>query len=221
MNKHLLLASNKDFHEKSLEISSQAKKFKYFASIENVDLELLRESNFYKKHISILSQKRGFGYWLWKPLIILNLLSKINNGDCVLYMDSGDIFINMPDQELDDYMTKNDMLITSGSFRQSDYTKRDCFHFMNCDAEEYYSATQIECGIICLKKTKESIRLIQEWLYYSCNELIITDSENTCGKENLHGFIDHRHDQSILTNLAVKYKIPTSNLLRKYIKCNA
>lgn len=221
MKKYLLSACDKNFHEKRFNIEKQAKKFKYFESIESVDLDLLPRSNFYKKHSSILSQKRGCGYWLWKPFIILNLLSRINDGDCILYMDSGDAFINAPDQELDDFMIKNDILITSGRYKQSDYTKRDCFHFMNCDTEEYHSAIQIECGIICVKKTEKSIKLVEEWIYYACNENIITDTENICGKENLHGFIDHRHDQSILTNLVVKYKIPTSNLLRNYIRCNA
>tara|TARA_R110000751_G_scaffold10721_2_gene38779 strand:- start:1936 stop:2601 length:666 start_codon:yes stop_codon:yes gene_type:complete len=221
MNKYLLLACDKNFHEKRFNIEKQAKKFKYFESIESVNLDLLVQSNFYKEHISILSQKKGAGYCLWKPLIILNLLNSINDNDCILYMDSEDIFINTPDQELDDYMTKNDILITSGSYKQSDYTKRDCFHFMDCDTEEYHSAFQIECGIICVKKTEKSIKLVQEWLYYACNENIITDAENICGKKNLHGFIDHRYDQSILTNLVVKYKIETTNLLRKYIKCNA
>ena len=32
---------------------------------------------------------KGFGYWCWKPDIILNILNKINNDDCLLYLDAG------------------------------------------------------------------------------------------------------------------------------------
>jgi hypothetical protein len=41
---------------------------------------------------------------------------------------------------------------------------------------------------------------------YSENENIISDLPNIT-KPNLKGFKDHRHDQSILSNLAVKYNI--------------
>ena len=38
---------------------------------------------------------------------------------------------------------------------------------------------------------------------------ILCDGPNVCGLPNLDGFRDHRHDQSILTILAIKHGIKT------------
>jgi hypothetical protein len=51
------------------------------------------------------------------------------------------------------------------------------------------------------------------------NPNIITDIENITGP-NLHGFKDHRHDQSVLTNLAIKHNLNINRLLRNFITCN-
>jgi hypothetical protein len=45
------------------------------------------------------------------------------------------------------------------------------------------------------------------WLTYCKDERIITDIPNTCGYGNYPGFIEHRHDQSILSILVASQKI--------------
>ena len=52
------------------------------------------DANFYAKNKLILDQKRGAGYWLWKPYIIKDALSAVNDGDYVFYVDSGAFFVN-------------------------------------------------------------------------------------------------------------------------------
>jgi len=51
------------------------------------------------------------------------------------------------------------------------------------------------------------------------NKNIITDIHND-DLNNSCNFIDNRYDQSILTNLVVKYNIPTTNEIRNYTTCN-
>jgi hypothetical protein len=43
------------------------------------------KTDFYEKNRIILEKKRGFGYWLWKPYIIIDTLSKLNDGDILIY----------------------------------------------------------------------------------------------------------------------------------------
>ena len=58
-----------------------------------------------------------------------------------------------------------------------------------------------------LEKNCMSLQFIMEWLAYASDSQLITDVENMLGKENLAGFREHRHDQSILSLLAKKWAI--------------
>jgi hypothetical protein len=92
---------------------------------------------------------------------------------------------------------------------------------MNCDESIYWNSIQFEAGINCFKNNNESEDFLSEWLNFCKNERILTDKENTCGLPNFSGFIDHRHDQSILTNLIIKHKKNKfSQSFRNHVKCN-
>ena len=58
---------------------------------------------------SILSMKRGGGYWIWKFDIILNKLEEINNGEFLIYVDSGCTVNTNGTKRLEEYieMIKN------------------------------------------------------------------------------------------------------------------
>ena len=91
---------------------------------------------------------------------------------------------------------------------------------MDLDVEGYWNATQVEAGIVVVKKTERSKKIVEEWLEYSKNENIITDIPNVSGKENFSCFVDHRHDQSIISNLAKKYNLLLDNTIRRWVTCN-
>jgi hypothetical protein len=58
-----------------------------------------------------------------------------------------------------------------------------------------------------MKKNDFVVSFIDEWLTYSEDYRLITDSPNECGLNNYPEFYDHRHDQSILSLLGRKYNI--------------
>ena len=174
-------------------------------------------TDFYKKNQKILDYHRGAGLWLWKPYFILEEVLKLKNDQYLMYIDSGDMFSNKIENYLDILIKKYDIILLSGCFKSSSYTKRDCFILMNCDSKEYWDSIQIEAGISIWKKTDNSIKILNEWLEYCCNWDIISDQNNN---QNLYDFIDHRHDQSILNNLTVKYNIYQDSYLRNFIECN-
>ena len=180
----------------------------------------LIQTEFYQQNKAILDLPRGAGYWLWKPYFIRQTLNKIKNGDAVFYMDCGDIFRPGLAQHVRDMFNAQDYIFPLGLFIQRVYTKRDCFILMDCDTVEYHEFTQLEAGNIVIKKTPEMESLIDEWIYYGTNPHIITDMPNICGS-NFEDFIDHRHDQSILTNLIAKHKLSPDTSLRDWVVCNA
>ena len=50
---------------------------------------MLHRTAFYSENKAILDLARGAGYWLWKPFIISETLKEMEEGDCLIYSDSG------------------------------------------------------------------------------------------------------------------------------------
>lgn len=166
-----------------------------------------KQHEFYRKAKSTLTKKKGAGFWIWKPYIILDALNRIDENDILIYIDSGAKFVN-PISEISKLLKEKDLLLFyNNGHKNYEWTKRDCFVYMDCDAEKFHFGHQVIAGYIFCRKTKFVINLMEEWLSYCMDERIITDNANTCGLGNLIGFKEHRHDQSILSNLAVKYNI--------------
>lgn len=219
MKIHFITYSDNNYTEQQIKLDEIASKF---FILNSYNRDWLITTDFYLKNKPILDLHRGGGYWLWKPFIILETLSKMEYGDILFYLDCGDIFTGGLYDFLKKYFDNSniDSLLTyGGQNKQKWYTKRDTFSLMGCDEEKYHEHIQLEAGMICFKKTDNIINIVNEWLLYCTNPNISTDIKNITGP-NFNDFIDHRHDQSILTNLAIKYNLNINNLLRQYITCN-
>lgn len=211
--------ANKKFEEQQNFLNDYAENSKQFDKILYFNPNCLPDSLLLKCK-DILDCERGGGYWLWKPVIILTSLYQINEGDGLLYLDSGDIFYNNIRNLIQNVLSKNEILLTIGHNQQKKYCKRDCFVLMDCDEEKYWNNMQIEAGMIIIKNTENMRKLVYEWIKFATNPNIITDISNICGKDNFPEFIDHRHDQAILNNLKVKYNLPESDIIRAYTQGN-
>lgn len=176
--------------------------------------------NFLDEFKNYLKLPRGYGYWIWKPFLILQELKKLNSDEILIYMDSTDLPEKIFFEIVYDHFISNDILLLNRGYNHGQWTKRDCFVLMDCDFPEYYSETQLEAGILGLKNTERNIHLINEWFHYMKNPNILTDIPNICGKPNIDNFQDHRHDQSILTNIAIQKKIKSFRFNNNIIKYN-
>lgn len=172
--------------------------------------KLSLDENFYLKNKHILDQPRGVGYWLWKPYLILKALEKLEDNDILFYCDSGIEFIKNID-ELIPIMDSTDQKMLA--FRLDDihpnkrWTKRDCFVNLGLDEEKYANHIQLLASYIIMRKNDFIISFMKEWLQYAEDYRNITDSTNECGLPNYFEFVDHRHDQSIYSLLALKHEI--------------
>ena len=53
-------------------------------------LDLQDDNYFASKHAEFINKnRRGFGYWLWKPYLIKKNMDAMEDGDILLYSDSG------------------------------------------------------------------------------------------------------------------------------------
>ena len=163
-------------------------------------------SEFYARNKWILDQKRGAGLWLWKPYIILEALKKADDGDIVFYSDSG-IEIISSLAPLVEICKKKSMILFRLENPNRSWIKRDCFALTRCDSEEYWNGTQVYGSFQVYKKNKENVAFTQEWLKFCENRDIISDLPGICGLPNFPEFVAHRHDQAVLTLMAIKHKV--------------
>jgi hypothetical protein len=183
-------------------------------SVKNTDCKVISYSDrwlkfqaFYKENSEIFKNLRGGGFWLWKPFIIKDILSKMNYGDILFYSDVDAIFLDNINI-LFDICDKNEILLFKNSNQiNAKWTKRDCFVLMGADDKQYHYAPQVNAAFLTVKKTIFTEKLIDEWIHFSCDYRILTDCENEMGYNNLEEFIEHRHDQSILGILACRWNI--------------
>jgi len=176
--------------------------------VRSWDFEEIKQTDFYRENKEILDQPKGIGYWLWKPYIILEAMKMISDGDIVVYSDSGIEIIDRLDSLISLCSEKQPILLFgNGNYTNSMWTKRDCFILMECDSEPYWKSPHCDAAFSLFRKNEQVIQFLSEWLNYGRDARILTDLENTCGKKNLPGYIEHRWDQSILSLLAQKYRL--------------
>lgn len=164
--------------------------------------------DFSRRYKRILKAYRGSGYWLWKPYFIKKTLEQIEAEDVLVYADAATFFVHSIDPLIDVLNeTKQGALIFGNLFIEKEWTKRDAFILMDCDAPQYANTNQAVGGFSLWRKTAFSMQIVDEWLNYAQDERIITDIPNRCGKPNYPNFKQHRHDQSIISLLAKKHQL--------------
>lgn len=173
----------------------------YQYNINDIDEE------FFNKNKTILSNTKGAGYWLWKSYFLLKTMDIVDYGDYVWYNDSGAEFTSHIDNVFE-YVDESEdiILFSTKQFKNKSYTKRDCFYYMNCDSEYYYDSYHLQSSSQIYKKSEKSIEFLNEYLKYCQDERIVSDNVNVCGLNDLPENLGHRHDQSILSLLFLKYK---------------
>lgn len=207
MNIALTNLSDENFSQSRLRLNASAGQhgIEIFFSYHFEDI---KRTPFYSENEVILSQPTGLGYWLWKPYIILESLKKVNDGDLVIYSDSGIEIIASLDPLIQICEKEQPILLfANGNLINAEWTKRDCFILMDCDQRACWKAQQVDAAFGLFRKTDKTINFVKEWLDYGKDRRILTDIPNELGKKNSWRFIDHRWDQSILSLLAYKYKL--------------
>jgi hypothetical protein len=162
-----------------------------------------------RAHPAIMKERRGAGYWLWKPAILLDAMASLPDGVPILYTDAGLAYENSPapllsllqDQEVVTFSNTPDRV-------QRLWTKRDCFVLLDADRPEEWERRQLDAAVLLMRNGPRARALMAEWATAMRDPRTLTDQPNQCGLPNLAGFIEHRHDQSVLTIVAARNGVP-------------
>ena len=175
----------------------------YEFSMNDIDQE------FKEKNKHILQQPRGGGYWIWKWYFAVKLLNDptITEDDYIFYCDAGSEFVSSIDSVIEVFDREKLDVMT---FRQCHmafvWTKVDLFNITGCNEEKYtHSGTRVG-GAILFKKSEFAKKFFEEMLHYSQDYRVITDSPSETG-QNHPSFIEHRHDESLISVIAKKYDL--------------
>jgi len=181
----------------------------------------LLASGFEQVTQSIPLSERGSGYWAWKPYIINEKLLEIPEGDIVLYCDIGRSYpYKLLDQPLDgfiNWMKQNNQEYIPGveipwNGPISAWTKRDALVLTECDVPDTYVKSPIQASFSIWVANMSSRKFVKQWLDLCIQRRLISDDSSICGLGELPGFIEHRHDQALLTLCCYKFKARSLNL---------
>lgn len=163
---------------------------------------------FRRRNKEILDTPRGGGYYLWKPYFYRKAYDELGEGDYLVYIDSGAVYINKI-QYLIDCMEQEETPLMIFSLEreriEKGNTKRDAFVLTGCDEARYTDTPQSIGGYFVCKKAPEVKAYLDEVLQYAQDIRIISDKPNVMGLPNYAEFADHRHDQSVISLMSKKY----------------
>ena len=179
------------------------------------------DDEFVETNKHILEQSRGGGYWLWKPYIIQKTLQEIKDNDILFYIDARYYFKENFGELFKPLLTQNLLVWRNKPNEPSYYLKNWC----KMDVVEKYNirekvfkenAEACWAGALVMRKTETVTKIIGEWLMMCCSDNDITDEPSSV--PNSHEFIEHRHDQSLLSILISKYNIPLQTFEKRFIQ---
>jgi hypothetical protein len=154
---------------------------------------------------NVLNQPRGGGYWMWKPFVICDMLSKMCHGDILVYLDCGRSMSKRKEDTklLNQYFeelacSKQCIMAFNIGHLEYKWTKGDTLsHFGVREDKDVTHTPQFDAGCLFIRKTDDSVRICHLWK--SCaleNPHLFDDSESKV--PNIEGFIENRYEQSVL-----------------------
>lgn len=165
--------------------------------------DLRADATFWAAHGAFIeANKRGRGYWIWKPHIILHSLSHMNDGDILVYADAGCSIKASGAERFRKYLevistTPQGILAFSSEHSMYKWTKMDTVKALG--AESILHMNGVIATSLIIRKCDASLRIIKQWMSYCERYELLDDSPSVTA--NHPDFIEHRHDQSILSLL--------------------
>lgn len=174
-------------------------------------------SNDFKTAVGdVLNEVRGGGYMTWKPYIIADMLSKLNDNDILLYADAGCTLNPAGIPRLKEYgelispksnkgvlamRLVDGTLYGPGGFLEKKWTATPVFEYFKESIDgPTANSNQILSGFVMCRKCPESAEVIGKWLEVAKTRPdLFTDRYNEVSKKSNKDYTENRHDQSILS----------------------
>lgn len=163
---------------------------------------------FYNVNKFILDQPKGAGFWIWKPYIILDAMSKLDDGDAIIYCDSASRVKQSFAPLVNLCLTQTQGVLgfeVGEGFLERQWTKRDAFILTNNDREEFWNSNQLRGGTSIYIKNRDSLNFVKNWLKLVTNYRLVSDEPSRCNEHEFPDFQAHRNDQSLFSLLYKSY----------------
>jgi hypothetical protein len=192
----------------------QIKRTKLFdEQILYTDEYLKKDEYFWNKHGNFVENNpRGYGHWLWKPYLTKITMDKMNDGDILLYLDSGcefDLKKKYVLEQFFEYVKDEPLIATETDLAECQWTKMDLFVHLNALDDCFTYSYQREGGMNLFLVCEKTRSFVNKWYETCCNYHLIDDSPSV--NPNHPWFRDHRHDQSVYSILFKQYNFYYNN----------
>ena len=208
MSLYFLTFGNSRYYQAIERICKQAIEMNIFNQIIYfTDNDLKNDKEFWNQHGDFINNNnRGYGYWIWKSYLIHKIMvEKMDYGDIILYSDAGCELNKKGIKRLGEYIEltkKNGNLLFNIPYMEQSWTKMDLIDKL--DAYQYTNTNQIMSGIQFYVKNDRNIMILKEIYDTCCSENYHFVDDSPSHLENDQSFVEHRHDQSILSLIAKK-----------------
>ena len=211
---------NQNYLDAGKRLVSQAEKTNLFNScIHYKNIDLQNDTDFWNKHHKFIEDnRRGNGYWIWKPYIINKTMSKLDDGDILLYLDGGCEIDHKKKDKIKLYMekTKTNLLIgTTTPHLEKCWCKKDLINLIQPE-DNSLNTYQRQAGGIMILVNPITRKFVNEWESYTYNYHNLNDTPSK--DKNDECFREHRHDQSIFSLLVKKYNLDNDISLHDVIE---
>lgn len=215
MEKILIFYGTEEFNGSLIRLKKEAKSLNIF---DKIIVYTPKDLPIQIKASPLMNYKKGGGYWIWKPYIIWKTLQD-NPDSSVIYLDSGCSVLQSNEwneyfelikthdtilfQYRNDFDYQWDKLWPTATTKIINWTKLSTQEYFDglIKSNDWHSYEKIMGGFIICKNSKNEF--IDQWLKISLfkPELVTDPFGNELENQNID-FIEHRHDQSIITPLA-------------------
>jgi hypothetical protein len=156
----------------------------------------------------LMQYEQGGGYWAWKPYVIELTLQKMQDGDLLVYCDTGctlalshewNLFFN----KLNHYNALFFLLHN----KVECWSKQNVIKHYEHLVPYFHQFYQVAATAFIIKKMPQIVSLITEWknLMLTRPDLVLNVPDEERQFESKR-FIENRHDQSVLTGLVYQYE---------------
>lgn len=159
----------------------------------------------------ITANPKGYGFWMWKPLVILDVMRTAAPDDIIVYADAG-CFINSTETAKRKFAVFLSLVRTRAPHRLSfqmphieeHYTKGDVLDLLQMRDTEHAKSGQLVGGYQVMLNTNENRAIIEEWYRVMTLEGHKYHDDSPSTAPNAPTFVASRHDQSIISLLMKK-----------------
>jgi hypothetical protein len=200
-NRHNNLGIHRDYTAEAMRLFESASPYLFDCRL--YDNDWIKNSEYYEPHKRVLSEP-SFG-WMFKPLCIYDVMKDCDDGDVVIWCDSNHIFISDPEPIIK--IARMHQIFTHGHvqyYLNNQWTHKDMFVRMGCDELRYWKSHHVQVNILAFLVNDFTRMFVKEWFDYAGDYETMIENK----MENLPGFSEHRHEQSIFSILIKKYDVP-------------